>query len=147
MIGNNLYPVTCTLFSSSVPNPQPPTPNPQSKMSTWQCVKQCGACCNLDPAERPDLEEYLSPPELELYLSMVGEGGWCVNFDHTTRECRIYSNRPRFCRVESEVFQDMYGVEPEEVNDFAIDCCRQQIEGVYGDRSLEILRFDKAVGL
>jgi hypothetical protein len=49
--------------------------------------------------------------------------------------------------VESEVFQDMYGVEPEEVNDFAIDCCRQQIEGVYGERSLEILRFDKAVGL
>ncbi|MHC5730722.1 MAG: YkgJ family cysteine cluster protein [Nostoc sp.] len=116
-------------------------------MSTWQCVKQCGACCNLDPADRPDLEEYLSPPELELYLSMVGEGGWCVNFDHTTRECRIYPNRPRFCRVESEVFQDMYGVEPEEVNDFAIDCCRQQIEGVYGDRSLEILRFDKAIGL
>jgi uncharacterized protein len=116
-------------------------------MSTWQCIKQCGACCNLDPADRPDLDDYLSPPELELYLSMVGEDGWCVNFDHTMRECRIYSDRPRFCRVESEVFQDMYGVEPEEVNDFAIDCCRQQIKGVYGDRSLEILRFDQAVGL
>ena len=95
-------------------------------MATWQCVKQCGACCNLDPAERPDLDEYLTVAELELYN---------------------YSDRPRFCRVESEVFQDMYGVEPEEVNDFAIDCCRQQIEGVYGDRSLEIIRFNKAVGL
>ncbi|MEA5512623.1 YkgJ family cysteine cluster protein [Nodularia sp. UHCC 0506] len=115
-------------------------------MANWQCVKQCGACCNLDPSERPDLEEYLAPAELELYLSMVGEGGWCVNFDHNNRECSIYANRPRFCRVEPEIFQDMYGVEPEELDDFAIDCCRQQIEGVYGDRSLEILRFDKAIG-
>lgn len=116
-------------------------------MSTWECIKQCGACCHLEPGERPDLDEYLLPEELELYLSMVGEGGWCVNFDQTTRECRIYANRPRFCRVEAEVFADMYGIEEEELNDFAIDCCRQQIEAVYGVSSLEILRFDKTVGL
>jgi hypothetical protein len=116
-------------------------------MATWQCVKQCGACCHLDPAERPDLDEYLSPDELELYLSMVGEDGWCVNYDRVTRECQIYPDRPRFCRVEPEVFQDMYGIQPEELKDFAIDCCRQQIEGVYGDRSLEMLRFDRSVGL
>jgi uncharacterized protein len=116
-------------------------------MATWQCVKQCGACCNLDPTERPEIEEYLTPDELELYLSMVGEGGWCINFDQITRECRIYPNRPRFCRVEPEIFQDMYGIEAEELNDFAIECCQQQIEGVYGDRSLEMLRFDKAVGI
>lgn len=122
-------------------------------MATWQCIKQCGACCHLDPDERPDLEEYLSPEELGLYLSMVGEGGWCVNFDQETRECTIYANRPRFCRVEAEIFQDMYGIEPEELNDFAIACCRQQIEAVYGDasgehsyRSLEQIRFDQAVG-
>jgi len=115
-------------------------------MTKWQCVKQCGACCHLNPADRPDLEEYLSSAELELYLSMVGEGGWCINYDIDLRECRIYQDRPRFCRVESEVFQDMYGINPEELNNFAIDCCRQQIEGVYGDRSLEMLRFDKAVG-
>ncbi|NJN49534.1 MAG: YkgJ family cysteine cluster protein, partial [Alkalinema sp. RL_2_19] len=24
-------------------------------MATWQCVKNCGACCNLNPAERPEL--------------------------------------------------------------------------------------------
>lgn len=116
-------------------------------MATWQCVKQCGACCNLDPAERPDLDQYLSPAELELYLSMVGEGGWCINLDRATRECRIYANRPRFCRVDPKIFQDMYGIEAEELNEFAIDCCRQQIEGVYGDRSLEMLRFDRSVGL
>ena len=116
-------------------------------MATWCCVKQCGACCHLDPADRPDLETYLSSEELELYLSLVGEGGWCVNFDQTTRECRIYPNRPRFCRVETGVFHEMYGIEPEELNDFAIECCRQQIEGVYGDLSLEMLRFDREVGI
>jgi Fe-S-cluster containining protein len=116
-------------------------------MATWQCVKQCGACCHLDPTERPDLDEYLSPDELELYLSMVGAGGWCVNYDHARRECRIYPDRPRFCRVEPKVFEDMYGIHPEELNDFAIDCCRQQIAGVYGDRSLEMLRFEQTVGV
>lgn len=116
-------------------------------MATWQCIKHCGACCHLDPGDRPELADYLAPEELILYLSMVGEDGWCINFDHTTRECTIYAKRPRFCRVESDVFQDLYGIEPEELNDFAIECCRQQIEGVYGDRSLEMLRFDREVGI
>lgn len=116
-------------------------------MATWQCVKQCGACCNLDPSDRPDLEEYLAPEELHLYLSMVGDDGWCVNFDHESRECRIYEKRPRFCRVTTESFEEMFGIEPDELNDFAIDCCRQQIEAVYGDRSLEMLRFDRAIGI
>jgi hypothetical protein len=116
-------------------------------MATWLCVKQCGACCHLDPTDRPDLAEYLTPDELTLYLSMVGEGGWCVNFDQATRECRIYSDRPRFCRVDPKVFHDLFGIEPEDLNDFAIDCCREQIDGVYGDRSLEMIRFDQAVGI
>jgi Fe-S-cluster containining protein len=82
-------------------------------MATWRCVKQCGACCNLDPDERPDLEEYLSPEELDALSEHGGEGGWCVNFDRVTRECRIYPDRPRFCRVEADVFQEMFGVEPQ----------------------------------
>ncbi|MDX2100016.1 MAG: YkgJ family cysteine cluster protein [Leptolyngbyaceae cyanobacterium bins.59] len=116
-------------------------------MATWQCVKSCGACCHLDPNDRPDLEEYLKPDELQLYLSMVSEGGWCVHFDPATRECQIYADRPRFCRVQADVFQDLYGIEPEELNEFAIECCQQQIEGVYGDRSPELLRFERAIGL
>ncbi|MFP4124210.1 MAG: YkgJ family cysteine cluster protein [Coleofasciculus sp.] len=116
-------------------------------MATWRCVKQCGACCYLDPTERPGLETYLTPEELDQYLSMVGEDGWCVNFDHQTRECRIYAHRPRFCRVEADIFQEMYGIEPEELNDFAIDCCRDHISDLYGDRSLEMLRFDREVGM
>lgn len=114
-------------------------------MGTWRCVKQCGACCQLDPAERPDLEEYLSPEELELYLSLVGDDGWCVNFDHSTRECQIYPDRPRFCRVQADVFEDLYAIEPEELNDFAIACCQQQIEGVYGGRSWEMVRFNREI--
>lgn len=116
-------------------------------MATWLCVKQCGACCHLEPSDRPDLEDYLSAEELKLYLSMVGADGWCVNFDHGSRECQIYEKRPRFCRVEAKTFEEMFRVEPEELNDFAIECCREQIDGVYGDRSLEMLRFDQAVGI
>ena len=115
-------------------------------MATWQCVKNCGACCQLDPGDRPDLASYLSPAELQHYLSLVGADGWCINFDPAARECRIYDQRPRFCRVAPEVFHDLYGIEPTDLNDFAIDCCRQQIDGVYGDRSLESIRFEQAVG-
>jgi uncharacterized protein len=116
-------------------------------MATWHCVKHCGACCNLDPSDRPDLENYLTPVELTLYLSLVGEDGWCINFDHTTRECRIYDDRPQFCRVQADTFHRLFGIAPEDLNDFAIDCCRQQIEAVYGDRSLEMLRFDHEIGI
>jgi uncharacterized protein len=116
-------------------------------MSTWQCVKQCGACCYLDPSERPDLDSFLSPLEVGQYLSLVGEDGWCVNFDHENRECQIYADRPRFCRVTAEIFGDLFGIEPEELNEFAIDCCRQQIESMYGDRSLVSIRFEQAIGL
>jgi uncharacterized protein len=116
-------------------------------MATWRCVKQCGACCNLDPRDRPELAEYLDPEQLAIYLSMVGEDGWCVNLDRATRSCNIYDDRPSFCRVQSDTFVAMFGIEPEELNDFAIDCCRQQIECVYGERSLEAIRFDQEIGI
>lgn len=111
----------------------------------WHCVRSCGACCHIDPADRPDLERYLMPSELELYLSMVGDGGWCVNYDRDSRECRIYADRPRFCRVSPENFQSMFGIESGEFNEFAIACCRQQIAGVYGEESPERDRYDRAL--
>ena len=116
-------------------------------MNKWKCISGCGACCNLDPDSRPDLDQYLSPDQLALYMSMVGEDGWCINFNAETRECNIYEKRPSFCRVTPETFQALFDVAPDEVNDFAIECCREQIEGVYGDRSLEMLVFDRAVGI
>ena len=73
-------------------------------MGKWRCMEGCGACCNLDPRERPDLDSYLSPENLELYMSMVGENGWCINYDHDMRKCTIYEDRPSFCRVKPETF-------------------------------------------
>ena len=110
-------------------------------MASWRCVKQCGACCHLDPADRPDLEEYLSPGEIELYLSLVGEDGWCIHYDSQHRQCRIYEQRPQFCRVEPENFQRMYGIAATEFDEFAIACCHQQIEFLYGEDSPEIERY------
>jgi hypothetical protein len=114
-------------------------------MTNWHCIKNCGACCHLDPKDRPELAEYLTPEELNLYLSMVGEEGWCINYDRLTRECKIYNERPRFCRVKSDIFETMYGVTYEEFNDFAIDCCYQQIEAVYGEDSPEMERYDRTM--
>lgn len=116
-------------------------------MATWQCVKNCGACCQLDPAERPDLEDYLSPENLTLYLSMVGEDGWCIHYNKTERNCQIYHERPSFCRVQADTFSQLYGIQPDELNDFAIECCEQQITGVYGNGSEEMSRFYEAVGI
>lgn len=114
-------------------------------MGNWRCVKLCGACCHLDPVDRPDLADYLSPPEMEQYLNLVGEDGWCLNFDHSTRECRIYDDRPRFCRVKPDIFAELFGVEPTAFNDFAIECCLEQIEGVYGNLSPEMSRYQQAI--
>jgi uncharacterized protein len=93
------------------------------------------------------LEEYLPPEQLAIYLSMVGEDGWCINLDKDTRSCNIYDVRPAFCRVQEDTFVAMFGIEPADLNDFAIACCREQIEGVYGERSLEAIRFDQELGI
>ena len=116
-------------------------------MATWQCVKNCGACCQLDPADRPALSDYLSESELALYMSMVGDDGWCIHYDKGDRKCSIYSERPTFCRVQPDIFQQLYGISPTDLNDFAIECCEQQISGIYGNRSEEMQRFYKAVDL
>lgn len=110
-------------------------------MATWKCIKNCGACCHLDPSERPDLEDYLSAAELVEYLSLVGADGWCINYNFSERTCRIYPERPRFCRATPEVFGDLFGIAPAEFNDFAIDCCQEQIAGVYGPLSIESHRY------
>ncbi|MDJ0730190.1 MAG: YkgJ family cysteine cluster protein [Crocosphaera sp.] len=117
----------------------------KTKKETWKCVQGCGACCNLDPSDRPDLEDYLTPEELDHYLSLVGEDGWCINFDQQTRKCLIYEQRPRFCRVQPDIFQAMYEIDPSDFNDFAIECCRQQIEGVYGAKSTEMKHYNRGI--
>ena len=39
----------------------------------------------------------------------------------------------------------MYQIQPEEFDDFAIDCCLQQIEGVYGEESAEMEKYTYAI--
>ena len=116
-----------------------------STTAQWQCVSGCGACCNLTPEDRPNLADYLSSEELELYLSMVGEDGWCINYDRDDRKCQIYEQRPRFCRVKPGNFEAMYGVEKSEFNEFAISCCQQQITGVYGEDSPELEHYSRVI--
>ncbi|MFM7888810.1 MAG: YkgJ family cysteine cluster protein, partial [Pseudanabaena sp.] len=94
-----------------------------------------------------DLADYLTPAELQQYLSMVGIDGWCINFDRLNRKCSIYEHRPRFCRVKPDTFYDMFGVEAEDLDEFAIACCEEHIESIYGKSSLELLRFEQAIGL
>ena len=65
-------------------------------------------------------------------MSMANEDGWCKHFDKESRACTIYSERPRFCRVETETFGSMYGVDPEDMDDFCSACCHEQIGDVYG---------------
>ncbi|MFN3927691.1 MAG: YkgJ family cysteine cluster protein [Pseudanabaenaceae cyanobacterium] len=116
-------------------------------MAKWRCIPQCGACCHLDPSDRPDLEDYLTPAELQQYLGMVGADGWCIHFDHSHRQCRIYAERPDFCRVSPQHFQRRYGVPPKEFDNFANECCIQQIGAVYGNNSAAMKRFRTATSL
>ena len=55
---------------------------------SWSCVSNCGACCRLDPAQRPEALEALSTEQKQTYLKMVGSDGWCIHFDTGSRRCR-----------------------------------------------------------
>lgn len=114
-------------------------------MATWLCVRNCGACCHLAPAERPDLESYLTPQDLETYLSLVGEDGWCIHYDHDLRNCRIYEDRPTFCRVRPDTFEQMFGIEADDFDEFAIACCEEHIAELYGEDSAEMEHFQSSV--
>lgn len=79
--------------------------------------------------------EYLpNPKELDLYMSMAADDGWCRHFDKKNKLCTIYEDRPRFCRVETETFGDIYGVDPEDMDEFCSSCCSEHIGDVYGGK-------------
>lgn len=115
-------------------------------MATWQCIQSCGACCFLAPEDRPDLDQYLTPDQLHHYRQLVGDDGWCINYDKSTRICTIYDERPEFCRVTAPTFEAMFGVAPEDLDEFAIACCQEHIKDIYGEQSTELARFNQTVG-
>lgn len=128
----------------SRPGAEPPAMH--RRTSAWACVKHCGACCYLQPEERPaELAEWLSPQQLERYYSLVGPDGWCRHFDHEQRTCGIFEERPDFCRATPSTFAQLYGVARAEFDAFARTCCADQIHEVYGPQSDEMRRFVDAL--
>ena len=109
----------------------------------WRCISGCGSCCRLEPEEREEALEALTPEQQEQYLSMVGPDGWCIHYDTGSCTCRIYDERPLFCRVEN--LASLFDVAPEEANAFAIACCRQQIRSEHGGRGIVMKRFEQAI--
>ncbi|AHB87661.1 Fe-S cluster protein [Thermosynechococcus sp. NK55a] len=109
-------------------------------------MQGCGACCYLDLSDRPEVPTILNDAEFALYQSLIGADGWCIHFEPLSRRCRIYENRPRFCRVTPEVFEDLYGILPAELDEFAVQCCCEHICDRYGERSFELLRYEYLVG-
>lgn len=110
---------------------------------SWSCVSACGACCRLDPAQRPEALEALSPGQRRAYLAMVGADGWCIHFDTGGRRCRIYNSRPDFCRVSTLI--TLFGQRGEDGNALAIACCKQQIRSEEGGRGKVLRRFLRAI--
>jgi Fe-S-cluster containining protein len=74
---------------------------------------------------------------------MVGPDGWCIHFDTGSSSCRIYEQRPSFCRVDN--LATLFEVPAEQANGFAIDCCRQQIRCEHGGRGMVMKRFEQAI--
>ena len=113
-----------------------------STPAKWRCMKNCGACCKLGDFDMEVLREMLrKEDDVVEYLSMIGPDGWCKWFNSSSRTCTKYNERPRFCRATPEVFEDLYGVEQEEFDEFAISCCEYHIGNIYGEESYEATRF------
>jgi Fe-S-cluster containining protein len=112
------------------------------ELQQWQCIKHCGACCRLAPDERPEALAALNDSQQQTYLAMVGDDGWCIHYDSGGQRCRIYNERPAFCRVSE--LGALFGVPAENLDDFAISCCQQQIRSTYGGRSPVLRRFNRA---
>ena len=114
-----------------------------NKKLTWHCINQCGACCRLDPLERMDSLAVLSKKDQDKYMSMVGPDGWCIHFDKNSKKCTIYPNSPSFSRVEQ--IDKTFRIEPDDLKDFSINCCKQQIRFIYGGRSRVMKRYSKKI--
>ncbi|KAK8540178.1 hypothetical protein V6N13_048716 [Hibiscus sabdariffa] len=113
----------------------------------WRCVGNCGACCKL--AKGPEFatpeEIFSDSSDIELYRSLIGPDGWCIHYEKSTRTCSIYSDRPYFCRVEPDVFKNLYGIENRKFNREACSCCRDTIKAIYGPHSQELNSFNRSI--
>jgi len=109
----------------------------------WQCINGCGACCRLDPERRGEALAALNAEQRATYMDLVAADGWCRHFDTGNRRCRIYADRPDFCRVQRLLA--LFGQEGEDFDSFAISCCLQQIRSEEGGRGRVMKRFMRAI--
>ena len=108
-------------------------------MKSWCCIENCGACCKFDLNEREDLTNKLSFEDYNLIKSMTLKDGWCIHFDKSEKKCLIYENRPHFCRVEK--FSTSFKGYLKNGDRFLIECCKQHIRSVYGNKSEQMKNY------
>ncbi|CAL4939558.1 unnamed protein product [Urochloa decumbens] len=128
--------------------PPPPQKAKPKRAVRWKCASGCGACCKLDKGpDFPTPDEIFAdhPDDLQLYRSMTGDDGWCINYDKATRTCNIYQDRPTFCRVEPKVFDEFFGVPRSRFDREACSACLDNIKMVYGDDSAELSNFKRVI--
>jgi len=112
-------------------------------MKSWSCINKCGACCKFDLDDRAYLTNTLSNNDLQLINSMASKDGWCKYLDRKNKKCRIYDERPHFCRVSE--FSISFKGYLKNGDKFLIDCCKQHISSIYGSRSKQMQNFKMAI--
>ncbi len=112
-------------------------------MKSWSCIENCGACCRFDLTERDDLSNILSSNDIALINSMSTKDGWCKHLDKSNKKCKIYESRPHFCRVNE--FSTSFKGYLQNGDKFLINCCKQHISSIYGNKSNQMNAFKTAV--
>ena len=112
-------------------------------MKSWTCIKNCGACCQIDLKYRKNLNNILSERDIELIKSMTQKDGWCKYLDKKNMKCTIYDNRPHFCKVS--LFSKNFKEYKKKGDNFLIDCCKEHISFIYGKKSDEMNRFKQEI--
>ena len=124
----------------------PPAPPQTAQRAKWQCVPECGACCNVGGYDADVLDEILrDQSDVDRYMAMLGEDGWCRNYDKQSRTCTTYEDRPWFCQVKKHTLGKVF--EFDDFDKFAIECCFYHIDEIHGPQSDEMKRFESAVGV
>ena len=112
-------------------------------MKSWTCIENCGACCHIDLKYRKNLKNILSQKDIELIKNMTKKNGWCKHLDKENMKCRIYDERPHFCKVN--LFSKNFKEYKKNGDNFLIDCCKEHIRFIYGKRSDEMNRFKQEI--
>ena len=113
--------------------------------NSWCCISQCGACCYLEPEARTEAIEALSQTQIEIYLELVGNDGWCRHYNSGSRKCNIYETRPDFCQVKN--LTKIFDIKKTKLNTIAVQCCKQHIRSVYGGKSLVMKKYKRSLYL